>query len=145
MQTTTFCTVSVFSSTVSGAPYSVGEWLGELAIYGAYVLGGWAGLALLRAVLVAVGAFFITRVALRAAPAPFAIAVAAIALALSEITWTDRPQLFTFALFPLVLELLIVARAGREIVVTVPAEEQIGPIGANQRIVTGVTIHHVIS
>ncbi len=104
----------VFSSTASGAPYSVGEWLGELAIYGAYVLGGWAGLALLRAMLVAVGAFFITRVALRAAPAPFAIAVAAIALALSEITWTDRPQLFTFALFPLVLELLIVARAGRK-------------------------------
>ena len=103
----------VFSSTVNGAPYSVGEWLGELAIYGAYVLGGWAGLAILRATLVAVGAFFITRVALRAAPAPFAIAVAAIALALSEISWTDRPQLFTFALFPLVFELLIVARAGR--------------------------------
>ncbi len=103
----------VFSSTVNGAPYSVGEWLGELAIYGAYVLGGWAGIAMLRATLVAVGAFFIMRVALRAAPAPFAVAVAAIALALSEITWTDRPQLFTFALFPLVFELLIVARAGR--------------------------------
>jgi hypothetical protein len=103
----------VFSSTVNGAPYSVGEWLGELVIYGAYLLGGWAGIALLRATLVAVGAFFITRVALRAAPAPFAIAVTAIALALSEITWTDRPQLFTFALFPLLLELLVVARAGR--------------------------------
>ena len=103
----------VFSSTVNGAPYSVGEWLGELAIYGAYVLGGWAGIALLRATLVAIGAFFITRVALRAAPAPFALAVTALALALSEITWTDRPQLFTFALFPLVFELLIVARAGR--------------------------------
>ena len=103
----------VFSSTVNGAPYSVGEWLGELAIYGAYVLGGWAGIALLRATLVAIGAFFITRVALRAAPAPFALAVTALALALSEITWTDRPQLFTFALFPLLLELLIAARAGR--------------------------------
>src|SRR5438552_3730764 len=103
----------VFSSTVSGAPYSVGEWLGELVIYGAYVLGGWAGIALLRATLIAVGAFFITRVALRAAPAPFAVAVTAIALALSEITWTDRPQLFTFALFPLVLDLLLAARAGR--------------------------------
>ena len=103
----------VFSNTVNGAPYSVGEWLGELAIYGTYVLGGWAGIALLRAALVAVGAFFITRVALRAAPAPFALAVTALALALSEITWTDRPQLFTFALFPLLLELLVVARAGR--------------------------------
>ena len=103
----------VFSSTVNGAPYSVGEWLGELAIYGSYVLGGWAGIALLRAMLIAVGAFFITRVALRAAPAPFALAITALALALSEITWTDRPQLFTFALFPLLLELLMAARAGR--------------------------------
>jgi hypothetical protein len=103
----------VFSSTANGAPYSVGEWLGELAIYGAYVLGGWAGIALLRATLIAIGAFFVTRVALRAAPAPFALAITALALALSEITWTDRPQLFTFALFPLVLELLTVARAGR--------------------------------
>jgi hypothetical protein len=103
----------VFSSTVNGAPYSVGEWLGELAIYGAYVLGGWAGIALLRATLIAVGAFFITRVALRAAPAPFALAVTALALALSEISWTDRPQLFTFALFPLMFDLLFAARAGR--------------------------------
>jgi hypothetical protein len=103
----------VFSSTANGLPYSVGEWLGELAIYGAYVLGSWAGIAVLRATLVAVGAFFITRVVLRAAPAPFALAVTALALALSEITWTDRPQLFTFALFPIVLELLIAARAGR--------------------------------
>jgi len=103
----------VFSSTVNGAPYSVGEWLGELAIYGAYVLGGWAGIALLRATLIAVGAFFITRVALRSAPAPFALAVTALALGLSEISWTDRPQLFTFALFPLLLELLTAARAGR--------------------------------
>jgi hypothetical protein len=103
----------VFSSTVNGAPYSVGEWLGELGIYGSYVLGGWAGIALLRATLVAIGAFFITKVALRAAPAPFALAITALALALSEITWTDRPQLFTFALFPLLLELLMAARAGK--------------------------------
>jgi hypothetical protein len=103
----------VFSSTANGAPYSVGEWLGELVIYGAYLLGGWAGIALLRATLIAVGAFFITRVALRAAPAPFALTVTAVALALSEISWTDRPQLFTFALFPLLLDLLFAARAGR--------------------------------
>jgi hypothetical protein len=103
----------VFSSTMNGAPYSVGEWLGEIAIYGSYFVGGWAGIAVLRAMLIAVGAFFITRVALRAAPAPFALAVTALALALSEITWTDRPQLFTFALFPLLLDLLLAARAGR--------------------------------
>jgi hypothetical protein len=111
----------VFSSTVAGAPYSVGEWLGQLVLYAAYATGGWAGLALLRATLVAIGAFFITRVSLRAAPAPFAVAVTAIALALSEITWTDRPQLFTFALFPIVLDLLLAARTGRpRLLVAVP-------------------------
>jgi len=105
--------MDVFSSTVTGQPYSVGEWLGQLALYLAYLAGGWTGLALLRATLVAIGAFFLARAALRIAPAPFAIAVTAFALALSEITWTDRPQLFTLALFPMLFELLLAARAGR--------------------------------
>ena len=105
--------MDVFSSTVTGEAYSVGEWLGQLALYAAYLAGGWTGIALLRATLVAIGAFFLTRAALRVAPAPFAIAITAFALALSEITWTDRPQLFTFALFPMLFEVLIAARAGR--------------------------------
>lgn len=103
----------VFSSTVSGEAYSVGEWLGQLILYGAYAAAGWTGLVLLRATAVAIAAFFLTRVALRAAPVPFAIAVVAWALVLSEITWTDRPQLFTMALFPLLFDLLLAARAGR--------------------------------
>src|SRR2546422_2874055 len=49
----------VFSSTASGAPYSVGEWLGELAIYGAYVLCGLAGVALLPAAPIPGRAFFL--------------------------------------------------------------------------------------
>src|SRR3989442_4089725 len=105
--------MDVFSSTVTGQPYSVGEWLGQLALYLAHIARGWTGLALLRATLVAIGAFFLTRAALRVAPAPFAIAIAAFALALSEITWTDRPQLFSLALFPMLFEVLIAARAGR--------------------------------
>ena len=110
-----FLRMDVFSSTVAGQPYSVGEWLGQLALYAAYLGGGWTGIALLRATLVAIGAFFLTRAALRVAPAPFAIAITAFALALSEITWTDRPQLFTLALFPMLFELLLAARAGRTV------------------------------
>ena len=111
----------VFSSTVPGQPYSVGEWLGQLALYGAYALAGWTGLALLRATLVAVAAFFLTRAAMRVAPTAFAVAVAAFALALSEISWTDRPQLFSLALFPLLLDLLLAARDGRpRLLVAVP-------------------------
>ncbi len=88
----------VFSSTVNGQPYSVGEWLGEIVLYVAYLAC----------------AFFLTRAALRGgAPIIVAVPVTCAALLLSEIVWTDRPHLFTLALFPLLLELLLAARAGR--------------------------------
>ena len=111
----------VFSSTVTGQPYSVGEWLGEIVLYSAYAIGGWAGIVLLRGVLVAVAAFFITRIALRAGRAPVAIPLAIASLLLSSVVWTDRPQLFTLALFPLLLDLLLLAREGRtRLLVAVP-------------------------
>src|SRR5439155_1720972 len=89
----------VFSSTVNGQPYSVGEWLGEIVLYLAYFAGGWTGLVILRGLLVAVAAFFLTRVALRGgAPVIVAVPVSCAALLLSEIVWTDRPHLFTLAL-----------------------------------------------
>ena len=104
----------VFSSTVNGQPYSVGEWLGQIVLYGAYLAGGWTGVIILRGLLVAVCAFFLTRVALRgASPVVVAVPVSCAALLLSEIVWTDRPHLFTLALFPLLLDLLFAARAGR--------------------------------
>ena len=111
----------VFSSTVAGQPYSVGEWLGEIVLYAAYVTGGWAGVVLLRGVLVAVAAFFVTRVALRAGSPWVAIPLTLAALLLSSVVWTDRPQLFTLALFPLLLDLLLLAREGRtRLLVVVP-------------------------
>ena len=104
----------VFSSTVNGQPYSIGEWLGEIVLYVAYLAGGWTGLVILRGLLVGVCAFFLTRVALRGgAPIIVAVPVTCAALLLSEIVWTDRPHLFTLALFPLLLDLLLTARAGR--------------------------------
>ncbi|TMC04888.1 MAG: hypothetical protein E6J35_04595 [Chloroflexi bacterium] len=104
----------VFSSTVNGQPYSVGEWFGEIVLYVAYLAGGWTGLVVLRALLVAVAAFFLTRVALRGGtPVIIAVPVSCAALLLSEIVWTDRPHLFTLALFPLLLDLLLTARGGR--------------------------------
>ena len=104
----------VFSSTVNGQPYSVGEWLGQIVLYVAYLAGGWTGLVILRGLLVGVCAFFLMRVALRGgAPIIVAVPVTCAALLLSEIVWTDRPHLFTLALFPLLLDLLLAARAGR--------------------------------
>src|SRR5690349_9108939 len=112
----------VFSSTVTGQPYSVGEWLGEIVLYLSYAAGGWTGLVLLRSALIAVSAFFVTRLALRGgAPLALSLALAIAALLLSTIVWTDRPNLFSLALFPLLLELLLAARAGHaRLLIAVP-------------------------
>jgi hypothetical protein len=114
--------VDIFSSTATGRPYEVGEWLGQVALAAVHGAAGWQGIAALRAALVAVAAFSLTRVVLRAAAehgglsprarAGIAIGLVAAALALSKIAWTDRPQLVSIALFPVLLDLLFTARAG---------------------------------
>lgn len=114
--------VDVFSSTATGEPYALGEWLGEIVLYAAYALLSWTGIAIVRGICVALAAFALTRLALRAAPPAVAIPLAGLALILSKPIWTDRPQLFTLALFPLVLDLLLMARAGsrRALIATIP-------------------------
>ena len=114
--------VDVFSSTATGEPYALGEWLGEVVLYLAYAAGSWIGVAVLRATLVTVAAFAVTRSALRHAPPMLAVPLASLALVMSKATWTDRPQLFTLALFPVLLELCFAARAGSRpaLVATVP-------------------------
>jgi len=103
----------IFSSTVSGQPYSVGEWLGEIVLTLVFNAGGWAGLAIFRAVLVGIAAFFLARLSRRGgAPLVAALLVVVWALVFSKTRWTDRPAIFTFMLFPVVLDLLYRARAG---------------------------------
>lgn len=114
--------IDEFSSTVAGREYSVGEWLGQVILYASYALGGWSGVVLLRGVLVAIGAFFLMRASLRGGAHPaVALPVVVLALLVSSIVWTDRPHLFTLALFPLLLDLLLAARAGNaRLLVAVP-------------------------
>lgn len=103
----------VFSSTAAGAPYSVGEWLGEVVLAQVFALAGWTGLAIFGAAMVAVAAFFLARLSRRdGAPLIAALIVCIAALVVSKSRWTDRPAIFTFVLFPVVLELLYRARAG---------------------------------
>ena len=103
----------IFTSTIPGQPYSVGEWLGQVVLALAYAAGSWQGVVVLRALLVGIAAFFLTRAARRlGAPWPAAILVVLFALALSKQAWGDRPQLFSIALFPLVLDLCLAARGG---------------------------------
>ena len=105
--------IDVFSSTVAGQPYSVGEWLGEVVLAAVFGLAGWSGLAIFAAALVAIAAFFLARLSrLDGAPVIAALVVVACALIVSKSRWTDRPAIFTFVLFPVVLDLLYRARAG---------------------------------
>jgi hypothetical protein len=103
----------IFSSTVAGQPYSVGEWLGEVVLALVFGMGQWTGLAIFRAFLVAIAAFSLARLARRGgAPLVAALLVVTWALVVSKTRWTDRPAIFTFVLFPVVLDLLYAARAG---------------------------------
>lgn len=105
----------VFTTTITGQPYGLGEWLGEIVLSLVFDVGGWAGLALFRAVLVAIAAFFLARLARRGgAPLAAALLVVMWALVVSKTRWTDRPAIFTFVLFPIVLDLLYSARAGSQ-------------------------------
>ena len=118
-----FVREDVFSSTVAGAPVGIGEWLAQLAFAGAFELAGWAGVVVLRAALVATAAFFVTRLARRGgAPWFISLPLVIAALLVSKITWTDRPHLFTLALFPMLLDLLVDLRLGfsRRLVVLPP-------------------------
>ena len=101
----------VFSFTRAGQPYASGQWLGQILLALAFRGGGWVGIEVLRAVLVGFCAFFITRATLRLRPHPFwALPPVLLALLVTKITWGDRPQLFTLALFALLLDLLLAAR-----------------------------------
>ena len=108
-----FLRQDIFSSTVAGTHFGIGEWLGQLTFAASFLNGGWAGVAILRATLIAVSAFFLVRLARRCAtPWWISLPLVVAALLVSKITWTDRPLLFTLALFPALLELLLSLPAG---------------------------------
>jgi hypothetical protein len=105
----------MWSFTRTGTPYNTGAWLGDVVMAFVYRGGGWVGLDVLRALLVGVASFFTARLTLRVQPHAGWAAVPVLGVILvSRMVWGDRPQLFTLALFPLVLDLLFAARlAGR--------------------------------
>ncbi|HEY6957880.1 MAG TPA: hypothetical protein VI814_03565, partial [Candidatus Limnocylindria bacterium] len=103
----------VFSWTVRGQPVAVDQWLGQLALYGAYLAAGWRGIAVLRVVLVAALLALVVVNAARSGRRPLAIVLAAMpALLLTRVVWVDRPELMGLVCFAGLLPLLHVARAG---------------------------------
>lgn len=101
----------VWSHTREGVPYSTGQWLGQVLMALVYRAGGWLGIDLLRSSLVAVSAFFLARATLRVRPEPVWATLPILgALLVGSTIWGDRPQLFSVALFPVFLDLLLAAR-----------------------------------
>ena len=104
----------IFSWTVRGAPVSADQWLGQVLMYGAYALTGWWGVGLLRVVSVValVGAVSFAASGARLAR-PLAVVLATMpALLLTRPVWVDRPELFGFVFFAVLLVLLRVGRSG---------------------------------
>jgi hypothetical protein len=101
----------IWSFTRDGTQYSIGAWLGDVIIALAYRAAGWVGIDMLRAVLVGIAAFFTARITLRVQPHVGWAAIPILGTILvSRMVWGDRPQLFTLALFPVVLDALLAAR-----------------------------------
>jgi hypothetical protein len=104
-------TTDMWSFTRAGASYNTGAWLGDVVMSGVFRLWSWVGIDVLRAALVGCAAFFTARIALRVQPHVGWCAVPVIGTILvSRIVWGDRPQLFTLALFPVVLDILFAWR-----------------------------------
>ncbi|HUQ41432.1 MAG TPA: hypothetical protein VM052_02915, partial [Candidatus Limnocylindrales bacterium] len=101
----------IWSFTRAGTPYTVGSWLGDVVMALVYRAGGWVGIDALRALLVGIAIFFTARVTLRVQPHVGWAALPILGTILvSRMVWGDRPQLFTLALFPVVLDILLAAR-----------------------------------
>src|SRR5687767_13781790 len=105
-------TVDAWTFTVAGTPWLDQQWGAQVLLAAAYQVGGWTGLAILRAALVAVAFWLLGRTlrSIGCASRPAAIisllgfVVAAPALAL-------RPQLFAIVLFAATLWILAERRA----------------------------------
>jgi hypothetical protein len=90
-----------FSHTRAGAIRQPSDWLGQLALYGSWSVGGLTAVSLLTAALATAGMALVLRAC--EGPAIVRAAVVVLAAAASTVFWTARPQMFTFVLTALVV------------------------------------------
>jgi hypothetical protein len=105
-----------YSWTVAGQPISIDQWLGQVLWALSFQLGEWRGVVALRGVAIALLVAVIMYAALRERPArPLGALIAVLpAFALTRFVWTERPELFGFVLFAVLIALLRAARAGSD-------------------------------
>ncbi len=87
-----------FSYTMAGAPWIAKEWLSQLLLSGAFVIGGWTGVIYLSAAVVALAFTLILKILLEHVKATIAIALIAIFLAAISGHLLARPHIFVFPL-----------------------------------------------
>jgi len=108
--------VSGLSWTASSYLGSTDQWLGQAVLALGYAAAGWRGIVALRAIAVALLIGIIVYTALRERPTrPLVAVLAALpAIALSRFIWAERPELFGFVCFALLVLLLRAGRSGSD-------------------------------
>jgi len=108
--------VSGLSWTANGYGGSSDQWLGQAILALADAAGGWRGIVAIRAIAVALLVGLVAYTALRERPAhPLAAVLSALpAIVLSRFVWTERPELFGFVCFALLVLLLRAGRSGSD-------------------------------
>lgn len=104
----------VFSWTVPGSAVTVDQWLGQLLLYFAYLVGDWRGIVALRAIEVAaLIALMVANALLARSDRPLLGVLATLpAVFLTRFVWVDRPELIGFVAFAVLLVLLRLGRSG---------------------------------
>jgi hypothetical protein len=105
----------VFSWTVRGASVSTDQWLGQVLMYGAFLLADWRGIAIMRVLCVVALVSLVGFNASQARPVrPLAIVLGTLpAFLLTRAVWVDRPELLGLVFFAALLLLLRWGRDGR--------------------------------
>ena len=108
--------VSGLSWTAPSWAGSSDQWLGQALLALAYDGGGWRGITALRALAVALLVGLVVYLAIRERPGrPLGAVLAAFpAIVLSRFVWTERPELFGFVCFTVLIVLLRAARSGSD-------------------------------
>ncbi|NNE43501.1 MAG: hypothetical protein HKN12_04780, partial [Gemmatimonadetes bacterium] len=103
-----------FTHTVTGSPYPVHQWLGEVVVFGVDYLGGTPGLVLLRMLIVVAGAVLLYRNARREnAPVAVATAIVLLLIVAARPRFLMRPMLASLVFLPLLQGWLAEYRSGR--------------------------------
>jgi hypothetical protein len=103
-----------FSYSAGGKPWTAHEWLAALILYGAWRAGGWGGILWFRGLMIAATTATLYLVLRRRSGSWLAAILLAFSAALATSSfWTERPHLFTFLFFAILVGILNTAAEGR--------------------------------